>query len=50
MVDAVGILTGRQKDRGCIPGRAKASRPAVEPTKPSSDIGGCFYTGKAGGT
>jgi len=49
MVVAIGILTGRPKDRGCIPDRGKASRSAVEPTQPSRDTGGCFNTGKAGG-
>jgi len=50
MVDSVGIVTGRPKDRGCISGRGKASRPALELSQPSMGTGSCFYTGKAGGT
>jgi len=50
MVNSVGIVTGRPKDRGCIPGRGKASRPALEPSQPSRDTGSCFYTVKASGT
>jgi len=42
MVDAVGIVTGRPKDPGCIPGRGKKSRPAVEPTQPSRGMGTVF--------
>ena len=42
MADSVAIVTGRPKDRGCIPGRGKASRPALEPTQPSRCTGGCF--------